>query len=91
MSRINVEQMSNAMCLVFIRALKPFKVHKYKLEEHPHYRFTAEADKKYLFTNPFVLKYDDEEIEEIRIKRKDEDGYIKPKVVHRRTNACGPG
>ena len=81
MSRINVEQMSNAMCLVFIRALKPFKVHKYKLEEHPNYRYTAEANKKYLFKNPFVLKYDDEEIEEIRVKRKGEDGYIKPKVV----------
>jgi hypothetical protein len=81
MSRINVEQMSNAMCLVFIRALKPFKVHKYKLEEHPNYRYTAEANKKYLFKNPFVLKYDDEEIEGIRVKRKGEDGYIKPKVV----------
>lgn len=81
MSRINVEQMSNAMCLVFIRALKPFKVHKYKLEEHPNYRYTAEANKKYLFKNPFVLKYDDEEIEEIRVKRKDEEGYIKPKVI----------
>ena len=67
--------------MVFIRALKPFKVHKYKLEEHPHYRYTAEANKKYLFKNPFVLKYDDEEIEEIRVKRKDEEGYIKPKVV----------
>ena len=81
MSRINVEQMSNAMCLVFIRALKPFKVHKFKLEEHPNYRYTAEANKKYLFKNPFILKYDDEEIEEIRIKRKGEDGYIQPKVV----------
>ena len=81
MSRINVEQMSNAMCLVFIRALKPFKVHKYKLEEHPHYRYTAEADKKYIFKNPFNLKYDDEEIEGIRVKRKGEDGYIQPKVV----------
>ena len=81
MSRINVEQMSNAMCLVFIRALKPFKVHKYKLEDHPHYRYTAEADKKYIFKNPFNLKYDDEEIEGIRVKRKGEDGYIQPKVV----------
>ena len=81
MSRINVEQMSNAMCLVFIRALKPFKVHKYKLEEHPNYRYTAEVDKKYMFSNPFKLIYDDEQIERIRIKRKNEDGYIQPKVV----------
>ena len=63
MSRIQVEQMNNTECLVFIRALRPFKVKKYRLEEHPNYKYTAEADKRYLRANSYLLEYNDEEIE----------------------------
>ena len=83
MSRIQVEQMSNAECIVLIRALKPFKVKKFALQDHPNYKFTAEANaKKYSFVNPFASEYSDDAIEEIRIKREGEDGYIEPKEVN---------
>lgn len=81
MSRIQVEQMSNAMCLVLIRALKPFKVHKYKLEEHPNYRYTLECNPSMIFNKSFEIAYDDEKIEEIRIKTKGEAGYTAPQEV----------
>lgn len=38
MSRIQIEQMSNTECLVFIRALRPFMRKKYRLENHPNYK-----------------------------------------------------
>ena len=82
MSRIQVEQMSNTECLVFIRALRPFKVKKYRLEEHPNYKYTAEADKRYLRANPYLLEYNDEEIEAVRVKPVGEEGYVEPVVVN---------
>lgn len=81
MSRIQVEQMSNTECLVFIRALRPFKVKKYNLEEHPNYKYTAEADSRYLRKAEYCLEYNDEEIEAVRVKAVGEDGYIKPLIV----------
>ncbi|MBR4060162.1 MAG: hypothetical protein IKK03_10035 [Lachnospiraceae bacterium] len=58
MSRIQVEQMSNTECLVFIRALRPFKVKKYRLEEHPRpitamifRRYRGKSVKSILFQN----------------------------------------
>ena len=81
MSRIQVEQMSNTECLVFIRALRPFKVKKYSLEEHPNYKSTAEADSGYLRKAEYCLEYNDEEIEAVRVKAVGEEGYIKPLVV----------
>lgn len=81
MSRIQVEQMSNRECLVFVRALRPFKEKKYRLEQHPNYKYLAEADKRYLRENPFLLKFNDEEIEAVRMKAVGEEGYIKPQVV----------
>lgn len=81
MSRIQVEQMSNTECLVFIRALRPFKVKKYNLEEHPNYKYTAEADGRYLRKAEFCLEYNDEEIEAVRVKAVGEEGYIKPLIV----------
>ena len=81
MSRIQVEQMSNTECLVFIRALRPFKVKKYRLENHPNYKYTAEADKSYLKPNPYLLEYSDEEIEQVRVKAVGEDGYIEPRII----------
>jgi len=81
MSRIQVEQMNNTECLVFIRALRPFKVKKYRLEEHPNYKYTAEADSRYLRKGEYYLEYNDEEIEAVRVKAVGEEGYIKPPVV----------
>lgn len=81
MSRIQVEQMSNTECLVFIRALRPFKVKKYSLEEYPNYKYTAEADSRYLRKAEYCLEYNDEEIETVRVKAVGEEGYIKPPVV----------
>lgn len=81
MSRIQVEQMSNTGCLVFIRALRPFKVKKYRMEEHPNYKYTTEANKKYLRQIPYRLEYNDEEIEAVRVKAVGEDGYVAPAVV----------
>lgn len=81
MSRIQMEQMSNTECLVFIRALRPFKVKKYNLEEHPNYKYTAETDSRYLRKAEYCLEYNDEEIEAVRVKAVGEDGYIKPLIV----------
>lgn len=81
MSRIQVEQMSNTECLVFIRALRPFKVKKYRLEEHPNYKYTAEANPDFLRKADYCLEYNDEEIEAVRVKAVGEEGYIKPSVV----------
>ncbi len=81
MSRIQVEQMSNTECLVFVRALRPFKLEKYRLEGHPNYRYLAEADRGYLRDNAFTLAYDEEQMEAVRVKAVGEDGYISPVVV----------
>lgn len=82
MTAFQVEQMKNSECLVFIRAVKPFRDRKYPLQNHPNYKYTAEANKKeYKFVNPFILQYDDEEIESIRMKFVGEEGYIEPKEV----------
>lgn len=82
MSRIQIEQMSNTECLVFIRALRPFKRKKYRLENHPNYKYTAEADKRYLRANPYLLEFSDEEIEAVRVKPVGEEGYVEPKMVN---------
>ena len=82
MSRIQVEQMSNSECIVLIRALKPFKVKKFALQDHPNYKYTAEANpKEYSFINPFRNDYSDAAIEAIRIKKAGEIGYIEPKEI----------
>lgn len=81
MSRIQVEQMNNTQCLVFIRSLRPFKVRKYRVEKHPNYKYTAEADRKNLRPSPYLLTYCDEEMEAVRVKAPGEEGYIVPPVV----------
>ena len=82
MSAFQVEQMKNSECLVFIRAVRPFKDRKYPLQNHPNFKYSAEANRQdYRFTNPFNLEYNDEEIESIRMKSIDEDGFIEPKTV----------
>lgn len=82
MTAFQVEQMKNSECLVFIRAVKPFRDKKYPLQNHPNFKYTAEANKKeYRFVNPFVLQYDGNEMEDIRMKFVGEEGYIEPKEV----------
>ena len=64
-----------------IRAYQ-IKKRKYRLENHPNYKYTAEANKKYLRTNSYLLEYCDEEIESVRVKPVGEEGYFEPKVVN---------
>ena len=81
MTRDQIETMSNADCLLFIRALRPFKTPKYKLETHPNYKYLSEGGQGKSYPNPFNLEYEDEQIEDIRIKTADEVGYIAPEIV----------
>lgn len=82
MSNFQIEQMPNSQCLVFIRSVKPIIDNKYPLQNHPNYKFSAEKDRKnYSFYNPFANKYNGEEIEGVRLKSCNEDGYIVPEVV----------
>lgn len=81
LSRIQVEQMKNTECLVFIRSLRPFKVKKYRLEKHPNYKYTGEANKKNRYENPFQLIYNDEDMEAVRIKKISEEGYTRPQIL----------
>ena len=81
MSRVQMSQMSNLECLVFVRGLRPFKDEKYHLEEHPNYRYLAEGDLGKPLMDPFTIAYDDDEIEGVRIKASDEEGYIEPTIV----------
>lgn len=52
------------------------------LEILRNYKYTAEANKKYLRANPYLLEYCDEEIESVRVKPVGEEGYIEPEVVN---------
>ena len=47
-----------------------------------NYKYTAEADKRYLRANPYLLEFSDEEIEAVRVKPVGEEGYVEPKVVN---------
>ncbi len=82
MSRIQIEQMSNTECLIFIRGLRPFKVKKFQLQEHPNYPYTAEANPKQIVENAYHLEVDDEEMEAVRVKPVGEIGYVEPKIVN---------
>lgn len=81
MSRIQVEQMKSTECLVFVRAIRPFLAKKYRLETHPNYPYTAEADKSSKQPDTPRLKPDMEEQERVRIKAVGEEGYLSPAVV----------
>lgn len=81
MTRDQIETMSNAECLLFIRALRPFKTKKYDLNRHPNYKYLNEGCEGKAFPNPFSIEYEDEAIENNRVRTADEEGYIEPKVV----------
>ena len=81
MSRVQVETMSNSECLLFIRALRPFRTKKFVLEKHPNYKYLAEGPAGEIYINNIESVYNDEEIENLRIRTVNEEGYIAPKVV----------
>lgn len=81
MTRDQIETMSNSECLLFIRALRPFKTKKYDLNRHPNYKYLNEGKEGKAFPNPFLIEYEDEAIEGNRVRTADEEGYIAPKVV----------
>lgn len=81
MTRDQIETMSNSECLLFIRALRPFKTKKYDLNRHPEYKYLSEGECGRAFYNPFTIEYEDDEIESNRVKQPDEDGYIAPVIV----------
>lgn len=81
MTRDQIETMSNSECLLFIRALRPFKTKKYDLNRHPEYKYLSEGECGRAFYNPFTIEYEDDEIENNRVKQPDEDGYIAPVIV----------
>lgn len=78
MTRDQIETMSNSECLLFIRALRPFKTKKYDLNRHPNYQYLNEGKKGKAFPNPFSIEYEDEAIEDNRVRTVDEEGYIEP-------------
>ena len=81
MTRVQVETMANNECLLFIRALRPFRTKKFVLENHKNYKYLAEGREGKVFVNTTDSIYAEEEIERLRIKAVGEDGYIEPKIV----------
>lgn len=81
MTRDQIETMSNSECLLFIRALRPFKTKKYNLNRHPNYKYLNEGSEGRAYSNPFSIEYEDEAIENNRVRTADEEGYIQPQVV----------
>ena len=73
--------MARKVNVIILLQLRPFKAKKYRLEKHPNYKYTAEADKKNLRNLPYLLSYNDEEMESVRVKAPGEEGYILPAVV----------
>ena len=49
MSRDELAVLSGSKCIVQLRGVRPFLSNKYDLTQHPNYRFTSDADKKYYF------------------------------------------
>lgn len=49
MTQDELKTMQGDECIVEIRGVRPFKSKKYKLENHPNYRYMADADDRYMF------------------------------------------
>ena len=43
-------------CIFMLRDVRPFLSDKYDLTKHPNYKYTADADKKYLFDMERYMK-----------------------------------
>ena len=58
--------MDGSKCIVQVRGVRPFLSDKYDLTQHPNYKYTADADKKYWFDIEKFLKH------EVKLKADDE-------------------
>lgn len=58
--------MDGSKCIVQVRGVRPFLSDKYDLTQHPNYKYTADADKKYWFDIEKFLKH------EVKLRADDE-------------------
>ena len=84
--------MDGGKCIFMLRGVRPFLSDKYDLTEHPNYKYTADADKKYLFDmerymkrKPAIVKPDEPfEMYELTAADADVSGGINTKVMEQR-------
>ena len=56
MSQDELAVMDGGKCIFMLRGVRPFLSDKYDLTKHPNYKYTADADKKYLFDMERYMK-----------------------------------
>ena len=56
MTQDELAVMDGGKCIFMLRGVRPFLSDKYDLTKHPDYRYTADADKKYLFDMERYMK-----------------------------------
>ena len=56
MSQDEIAVMDGGKCIFMLRGVRPFLSDKYDLTKHPNYKYTADADKKYLFDMERYMK-----------------------------------
>ena len=56
MSQDELAVMDGGKCILQLRGVRPFLSDKYDITQHPNYKYTADADKKYLFDMERYMK-----------------------------------
>ena len=56
MTQDELAVMDGGRCIFMLRGVRPFLSDKYDLTKHPNYKYTADADKKYLFDMERYMK-----------------------------------
>ena len=56
MTQDKLAVMDGGKCIFMLRGVRPFLSDKYDLTKHPNYKYTADADKKYLFDMERYMK-----------------------------------
>ena len=56
MTQDELAVMDGGRCIFMLRGVRPFLSEKYDLTKHPNYKYTADADKKYLFDMERYMK-----------------------------------
>ena len=56
MTQDELAVMDGGKCIFMLRGVRPFLSDKYDLTKHPDYKYTADADKKYLFDMERYMK-----------------------------------
>ena len=56
MSQDELAVMDGGKCIFMLRGVRPFLSEKFDLTKHPNYKYTADADKKYLFDMERYMK-----------------------------------